>query len=48
MASQNFVEIRLICKANYLDPKLKRKLYEIRDKLRQLLHIGMSVIYDQN
>jgi len=40
MAPHEFVEIRLVCKADYLDPQLKIKLHEIRDKLRQLLHTG--------
>jgi len=40
MALHEFVEIRLVCKADYLDPQLKTKLHEIRDKLRQLLHTG--------
>ncbi|CAF3164872.1 unnamed protein product [Rotaria socialis] len=40
MALQDLAEIRLVCKADYFDPKLKRKLHEIRDKLRQILHIG--------
>ncbi|CAF1103805.1 unnamed protein product, partial [Adineta ricciae] len=35
-----FVEIRLVCKADYLDPQLKVKLHEIKDKLRQILHTG--------
>ncbi|CAF1340678.1 unnamed protein product [Rotaria magnacalcarata] len=39
MALQDLVEIRLVCSADYFDPKLKRKLHEIRDKLRQILHI---------
>ena len=26
-----------------LDPKLKFKLYNIRDKLRQILHTGMNI-----
>ncbi len=40
MAPHEFVEIRLVCKADYLDPKLKRKLYEIKEKLREILHTG--------
>jgi hypothetical protein len=40
MAPHEFVEIRLVCKADYLDPKLKIKLHEIKDKLRQILHTG--------
>jgi len=40
MTSYEFVEIRLVCKADYLDPQLKIKLQEIREKLRQLLHTG--------
>ena len=40
MAPHEFVEIRLVCKADYLDPQLKSKLHEIKDKLRELLHTG--------
>ncbi|CAF3410321.1 unnamed protein product [Rotaria sp. Silwood1] len=40
MSRKDIVEIRLVCKTDYLDPKLKDKLYEIRNKLRQILHIG--------
>ncbi len=40
MAPHEFVEIRLVCKADYLDPKLKRKLHEIKEKLREILHTG--------
>ncbi|CAF1063305.1 unnamed protein product [Adineta steineri] len=40
MAPNEYVEIRLVCKANYLDPQLKTKLHEIRDSLRQILHTG--------
>ena len=43
MPSNEYIEIRLICKADYLDPKLKFKLYNIRDKLRQILHTGMNI-----
>ena len=42
MAPHEFVEIRLVCKADYLDPQLKSKLHEIRDKLREILHTGMT------
>ncbi|UJR30836.1 hypothetical protein I4U23_018352 [Adineta vaga] len=40
MAPHEFVEIRLVCQADYLDPKLKLKLHEIKDKLREILHTG--------
>lgn len=40
MAPHEFVEIRLVCKADYLDPQLKLKLHEIKDKLREILHTG--------
>jgi hypothetical protein len=40
MAPHEFVEIRLVCKADYLDPQLKIKLHEIKDKLREILHTG--------
>jgi hypothetical protein len=40
MAPHEFVEIRLVCKADYLDPQLKLKLHEIKDKLRDILHTG--------
>ncbi|CAF2468768.1 unnamed protein product [Rotaria sp. Silwood2] len=40
MAPHDFVEIRLVCKADYLDPQLKIKLHEIKDKLREILHTG--------
>jgi hypothetical protein len=43
MAPHEFVEIRLVCKADYLDPKLKIKLHEIKDKLRQILHTGKDI-----
>ncbi len=43
MAPYEFVEIRLVCKADYLDPQLRTKLHEIRDKLRQLLRTGLSI-----
>jgi len=42
MAPHEFVEIRLVCQANYLDPQLKTKLHEIRDNLRQILHTGIE------
>ena len=42
MAPHEFVEIRLVCKADYLDPQLKIKLHEIKDKLREILHTGKS------
>ena len=42
MAPHEFVEIRLVCKADYLDPQLKSKLHEIKDKLRELLHTGKT------
>ena len=42
MAPHEFVEIRLVCKADYLDPQLKLKLHEIKDKLREILHTGMK------
>ena len=41
MAPNEFVEIRLVCKADYLDPELKLKLHEIKDKLREILHTGL-------
>lgn len=40
MAPHDFVEIRLVCKADYLDPQLRIKLHEIKDKLREILHTG--------
>lgn len=40
MAPHEFVEIRLVCKADYLDPQLRSKLHEIKDKLREILHTG--------
>ena len=40
MAPHEFVEIRLVCKADYLDPQLRVKLREIKDKLRQILRTG--------
>ncbi len=40
MSSREFVEIRLVCKADYLDPQLKSKLHDIRNKLREILHTG--------
>lgn len=40
MAPHEFVEIRLVCKADYLDPQLKLKLHDIKDKLREILHTG--------
>ena len=40
MAPHDFVEIRLVCKADYLDPQLKAKLQQIREKLREILHTG--------
>jgi len=42
MAPHEFVEIRLVFKADYLDPQLKIKLHEIRNKLRQILHTGIE------
>jgi hypothetical protein len=44
MAPHESVEIRLVCKADYLDPELKTKLHEIKDKLRQILHTGIYFI----
>ena len=40
MAPHEFVEIRLVCKADYCDPQLKVKLHEIKDKLKEILHTG--------
>ena len=40
MAPHEFVEIRLVCKADYLDPQLKLKLHEIKDKLKEILDTG--------
>jgi len=40
MAPHEFVEIRLVCKADYCDPQLKFKLHEIKDKLKEILHTG--------
>lgn len=40
MAPHEFIEIRLVCQADYLDPQLKSKLHDIKDKLRELLHTG--------
>ncbi len=40
MAPHEFVEIRLVCKADYFDPQLKIKLHDIKDKLREILHTG--------
>jgi hypothetical protein len=45
MAPHEFVEIRLVCKADYLDPKLKLKLHEIKDKLREILHTGKKILF---
>jgi hypothetical protein len=45
MAPHEFVEIRLVCKADYLDPQLKIKLHEIKDKLREILHTGKSGVF---
>jgi len=45
MAPHEFVEIRLVCKADYLDPQLKLKLHEIKDKLRDILHTGKEFCY---
>ena len=45
MAPHEFVEIRLVCKADYLDPQLKIKLHEIKDKLREILHTGNYYYY---
>jgi hypothetical protein len=45
MAPHEFVEIRLVCKADYLDPQLKIKLHEIKDKLREILHTGKKKIF---
>jgi hypothetical protein len=44
MAPHEFVEIRLVCKADYLDPELKIKLHEIKDKLREILHTGIFIV----
>lgn len=40
MAPSEFVEIRLVCQADYLDPNLKVKLHQIKDELREILKTG--------
>ena len=48
MAPHDFVEIRLVCKADYLDPQLKVKLHEIKHRLREILHTGISSIFSDS
>ncbi|CAF4531769.1 unnamed protein product [Didymodactylos carnosus] len=38
--NHEIVEISLTCEGNFLDPTLKQKLYDIKDKLQHILHTG--------